>query len=115
MVNMERELYLSLLFDCYKSMLTERQREIFDLYYNQNLSLGEIAEDLDISRQGVRDSLVKAEKTMTDLEGNLKIYDKSVELSNMLGDLAKDLSKLQMSPAQKKTVLEKLNRINELI
>ncbi len=112
---MNRELYLSILFDYYHPMLTERQREIFDLYYNQNLSLGEIAEELEISRQGVRDSLMKSERAMKELEENLRISEKNNEISEVLEELAKDLSSIPMSMMQKKRILEKLNRINEII
>ncbi len=66
---MERRSYeMSMLFDFYGDLLSERQREIFDLYYNDDLSLGEIAENAGISRQGVRDSLVRAEAMLTDFE-----------------------------------------------
>lgn len=112
---MERELYLSLLLDYYKSMLTDRQGEIFELYYNQNLSLGEIAQELDISRQGVRDSLLKAENTLVELENNLKIYEKNTLISKKLEELAKELSKLSMSTMQKESIAQKLNQINEII
>ena len=49
-------------------VLTPRQKEFFDLYYNEDLSLAEIAENYGISRQGVRDVIVRAEAIMTDLE-----------------------------------------------
>lgn len=45
---------MTMLFDFYGELLTQRQREFFDLYYNEDLSLGEIAENNDITRQGVR-------------------------------------------------------------
>ena len=56
------------LFDFYVEVLTPRQKEFFDLYYNEDLSLAEIAENYGISRQGVRDVIVRAEAIMTDLE-----------------------------------------------
>lgn len=52
----------------YGDILTERQRELFDLYYNEDLSLAEIAENCGISRQGVRDVIVRAEAAMNELE-----------------------------------------------
>ena len=54
-------LEMSLLFDFYGETLTEKQRELFDLYYNEDLSLSEIAEHAGITRQGVRDSIKRAE------------------------------------------------------
>lgn len=62
------ELELSLLFDYYGDLLTEKQRTCFDLYYNQDLSLGEIAQEAGISRQGVHDSLTRAEAALRNME-----------------------------------------------
>jgi hypothetical protein len=59
---------MTMLFDFYGELLTDRQREFFDLYYNEDLSLAEIAENAGISRQGVRDVIVRAEATMQDVE-----------------------------------------------
>ena len=59
---------MTMLFDFYGEVLTPRQKEFFDLYYNEDLSLSEIAENYGISRQGVRDVIVRAEAIMTDLE-----------------------------------------------
>ena len=59
---------MALLFDFYGDMLTDRQKEFFDLYYNEDLSLAEIAENYDITRQGVRDVIVRAEGIMQELE-----------------------------------------------
>ena len=59
---------MSMLFDFYGDLLTERQKEFYDLYYNEDLSLAEIAENYGISRQGVRDVIVRAEAAMEDIE-----------------------------------------------
>ena len=56
---------MTMLYDFYGELLTDRQREFFDLYYNEDLSLAEIA---DISRQGVRDVIVRAEASMQKIE-----------------------------------------------
>jgi len=61
-------LEMSLLLDYYGELLTEKQRTCFDLYYNQDLTLGEIAEEAGISRQGVHDSLAKAEAALRSME-----------------------------------------------
>ena len=59
---------MSMLYDFYGELLTPRQREFFDLYYNEDLSLAEIAENNGITRQGVRDVIVRAENTMQEVE-----------------------------------------------
>ena len=59
---------MTMLFDFYGELLTERQKELFALYYNEDLSLAEIAENYGISRQGVRDVIVRAEAAMSEIE-----------------------------------------------
>lgn len=61
-------LEMTLLFDYYGELLTERQRFCFDMRYNQDLSLGEIAEELGVSRQGVYDNLSRAENLLRNME-----------------------------------------------
>ena len=60
--------HMSMLYDYYGELLTEKQKELFDLYYNEDLSLGEIAENSGITRQGVRDVIVRAEAAMQEIE-----------------------------------------------
>ena len=62
---------MTMLFDFYGEVLTPRQKEYFDLYYNEDLSLAEIAENFGITRQGVRDAIKHGEATLTDLEEKL--------------------------------------------
>ena len=64
---------MTMLFDFYGDVLTDRQKEFYDLYYNEDLSLGEIAENYGITRQGVRDVIVRAEATMTEIEDKTHI------------------------------------------
>ena len=57
-------LTMALLYDYYGELLTEKQRTCFDLYYNQDLSLSEIAEDLGVTRQGVHDTPRRSSGTL---------------------------------------------------
>ncbi len=61
-------LQMTLLFDYYGELLTERQRMCFDLRYNQDMSLSEIAQELNVSRQGVYDNLSRAEALLQNME-----------------------------------------------
>ena len=62
---------LALLFDTYGGMLTEKQRSCFDMRYNQDLSLGEIAEMTGVSRQAVFDNLARTEALLRRMEENI--------------------------------------------
>lgn len=61
-------LQMSLLYDYYGELLTDRQRMCFDLYHNQDYSLSEIAQELQVSRQGVYDNLSRAEALLKNME-----------------------------------------------
>ena len=61
-------LQMALLFDYYGELLTDRQRMCFDLRHNQDLSLAEIAQELNVSRQGVHDNLSRAEALLLNME-----------------------------------------------
>lgn len=63
-----------LLYDFYGGMLTDKQREIFSMYYNEDMSLAEIAENEGISRQGARDAVVRAEAALRELEERLGLF-----------------------------------------
>ena len=61
-------LEMTLLFDYYGELLTQRQRDCLDMRYNQDMSLGEIAQELGVSRQGVFDTLNRAETLLRNME-----------------------------------------------
>ena len=88
---------MTMLLDFYGEILTQRQREFFDLYYNEDLSLAEIAENYDISRQGVRDAIVRAETAMEELEdktGLLKRFMRLREKIVAIESAAEEIQKL---------------------
>ena len=78
---------MTMLFDFYGELLTDRQKEFFDLYYNEDLSLAEIAENAGISRQGVRDVIVRAEGIMHEVEDKTRRYEdpRLTELAELIG------------------------------
>ena len=77
----EKNLQLAELIDTYAMLLSDRQQRLLDLYYNEDLSLGEIAEDVGISRQGVRDSIKKAEEELFFLEEHLHLRERALKMS----------------------------------
>ncbi len=71
-----KDLNIGLLLDFYGEVLTERRRDALDFYYNDDMSLSEIAEEMGISRQGVRDLIKKAEEELAFLEEKLGLQKK---------------------------------------
>ena len=84
----------SILLDYYGELLTEKQRECFDLHYNEDLSLSEIAEQLGISRQGVWDNIRRAESAMQEMERKTGLIRKTRENREALSKLKSRLDKL---------------------
>ncbi|MDE5830344.1 MAG: HTH domain-containing protein [Clostridia bacterium] len=76
---MDKNVEIGLLCDIYGELLTEKQQDILDLYYNNNLSLAEIAEEIGITRQAVKDSIVKGEKRLFRIRGKTWNYEKSTK------------------------------------
>ena len=75
----DRRAYLSLLYDCYAGALSDRCRDALDLYYNDDLSLAEVAEHLGITRQGVRDALQRGQEQLEFLERALGLVAREAE------------------------------------
>ena len=93
---------MTMLFDFYGELLTERQKEFFDLYYNEDLSLAEIAENAGISRQGVRDVIVRAEGIMQEVEdktGLIRRFEQMRGHLKAIEDAAAELPPIRGSPA----------------
>ena len=90
-----KDLKISLLFDCYGELLNDKQREIFDCYYNEDFSLSEVAENFGITRQGVRDFVKRTEQQLLDYEEKLGLF-KKIEQLKIRSELAKaDMGKLE--------------------
>ena len=73
---MSKNLAIADLLDLYGDMLTEKQKDVMELYYDQDLSLAEIAEHEEITRQGVRDSIKRGEAYLLELEEKLHFDEK---------------------------------------
>jgi len=115
----EKIVQIALLFDFYGQLLTEKQIEIIDMYYNNDLSLSEISEQLGISRQGVYDTLKRAEKTLFDYEEKLSLVNRFVQqkeglasvnemLDKVLETNENDAASIKNKIADIKTYIEKL-------
>lgn len=88
---MSKNFEVSTLLDYYGMLLTDKQREAVEYYYNDDLSLGEIAENLDISRQGVRDSIKRAEAILFEAEDKLRLMKNTKLLHDGLETIKKNI------------------------
>lgn len=90
-----KTLEMCLLFDFYGEMLTDKQKELFDLYYNEDLSLAEISEHIGITRQGVRDGVVRAERTLRDMEQRLGLVTRYGRIDPLIDSMLSDVHHLR--------------------
>ena len=86
-MNLEKLVEIGLLFEQYKMLLTDKQQEIVSLYYNEDYSLGEISENLKVSRQGVYDTLKRSEKILREYEAKLGLVAKMKERERFTQDI----------------------------
>ena len=91
----EGRLMQSMLLDFYGELLTEKQRECYDLHYNEDLSLSEIAEQSGVSRQGVWDNIRRGEAALREMEEKTGILRRLTELQQELIALRQQLQALR--------------------
>lgn len=85
----------AMLFDFYGELLTEKQLEYFDLHYNDDLSLSEIADETGISRQGVWDIIRRAEAAMAGMEEKTGLIRRFAERAETVGEIEDELRTLR--------------------
>ena len=91
-------LEMTLLFDYYGELLTQRQQMCFDMYYNQDLSLAEIAQELKVSRQGVYDNLSRGEAVLRNMEEKTGCVRRSLQNRSTLREILQAAQKLAAHP-----------------
>ncbi len=106
------------MLDFYGDILTEKQKDVLELYYNEDLSLAEIAEHQLISRQGVRDSIKRGEETLLELEDKLHMAKKLTDLSHLLDNIKEVCEKIYDESSTynfSKNIIEESKEVLELI
>ncbi|MEG2584027.1 MAG: YlxM family DNA-binding protein, partial [Oscillospiraceae bacterium] len=96
---MEKNVQVGLLFGFYQNMLTDKQIECIDLYYNEDLSLAEISELLGITRQGVRDNIKRAENSLYNIEEKLGLVKRFLTIKSELTRIDDVIKEIEASPA----------------
>ena len=109
---MEKNVEISILCEIYGKLLTKNQLEILTDYYNNDLSLSEIAENNNITRQAVRDIIKKGENKLFELEEKLLIMEKMLKQEKVLQAVFVELSKIQ-DVASDKQVEKILNHVRK--
>lgn len=99
------------LFDCYATLLTQKQMNYMELYYAYDYSLGEIAEEYQVSRQAVYDNIRRTEKILEDYERKLHIFSDYVMREEIL-DAMKE--KIQSGKATQEWLLEQIESLENL-
>ena len=108
---MEDRFKMSMLMDLYGTLLTDKQRDILNLYYNDDLSLAEIAENMDTSRQAVFDIIKRCHKMLLEYESKLNLMEKESSRSNSKSELLRMFDSLDDEVRS----LSKILKIREFI
>ncbi|MEG1427295.1 MAG: YlxM family DNA-binding protein [Oscillospiraceae bacterium] len=117
---MAKDLHITVLLDFYGEMLTDKQREIVSSYYNDDLSLSEIAEGREITRQGVRDTIKRSEQQLLDMEERLglaKRFRKVQENLTLICDCALKIKALDNGKNEEisENIVEIISAAGELV
>lgn len=90
--SLEKKQRVNLLMDCYVDLLTDKQKDYLMLYYEEDLSLAEIAEDLNVSRNAVFDNLKRAVNLLEDYENKLHLLEKHIQRMELIDRIEQEQS-----------------------
>ena len=109
---MEKKVEISILCELYGKLLTNKQLDFMNDYYNNDLSLSEIAENNNITRQAVRDILKKGEKKLFEYEEKLKFMKRMLNQEKKIEKVLSELTKIQKDYSDKEiaSVLESIKK-----
>ncbi len=109
---MEKNVKVSMLCQIYGKLLTDKQYNFINDYYNNDYSLSEIAENYGITRQAVRDNIVKGEKKLFEYEEKLEIMKKTLNQEQQMVKILSELAKIQTKYSDKKiaSILENVKK-----
>lgn len=114
---MDEILHLTLLYDFYGELLTEKQKQAFELHYQDDLSLSEIGTELSISRQAVRDQLKRTEHILLEYEeklGLVKRFQEQKKAVQKMREIMEDMETDSLTP-QRKQQMEDMKQIAQAI
>ena len=88
---LEKTTRVNILYDFYHKLLTDKQRQYMELYYREDLSLGEIATESNVSRQAIYDNIKRTEQTLESYEASLGLYEKYLRKEALLAKLEQSI------------------------
>ena len=109
---MEKKVEISMLLQIYGELLTKKQYKVIDYYYNEDLSLSEIAENDSITRQAVRDIIKKGERKLFEYEEKLLFMKKTINQEKLVQHILVNLNKIQKDSSDEKVsnILEEVKK-----
>lgn len=110
---MDKNIKISILCQIYGKLLTEKQYQVLDDYYNNDLSFSEIAENLNITRQAVRDNIKKGENKLFEYEEKLNVMKKTMEQEEKIAIVLSEIAKIQSKSSDKEVgkILEHIHNV----
>lgn len=110
---MEKNVEISMLCQIYGKVLTEKQYEVLNDYYNNDLSLSEIAENNNITRQAVRDIIKKGENKLYELENGISLMKKTMNDEKIIEKIQKEIDEIKKYNNSDKFIIDKINNIEK--
>ncbi len=112
---MAKDLRFAMLLDCYGEFLTEHQHRLTELYYCEDLSLGEIAKLLGITRQGVRDGIKRGEQVLLEMEEKLQFAARLGALRENYRTIAGLVADIASQPAADETIRQECRKVAQTV
>ena len=112
-MELEKTNQMNALFDFYGALLTEKQKEYMQLYYGDDYSLGEIADEFNVSRQAIYDNIRRTEKILIEYENKLSLFKKFSETTAIINQLEEYAAAHYPKDGELRAEIEKLRKTND--
>lgn len=110
-----KDMKVDYLLDFYGTLLSDKQREILEMYYQEDMSLSEIASVMNMTRQGVHDNIRRGEKEIISLEEKLKLKDRFLAISESLDKIEEIIENSDLNDADLEEIHSGLSSIRKLV
>ena len=110
--------YMTMRYDFYGNLLTDKQKDLFDLYYNEDLSLSEIADNIGITRQGVRDGNMRSELLLRNTEDKLGLVKRYSNIQGSLDsiqDAISEIARVNATQVKNPTIAKNIDIIVNMV